>query len=451
VDKMQVYNMLPVFLQNAACGIQGWKTNRNRYSATFWKALAEYESHMSWSYDQLIDYRDRRLQNMIHHCYETVPYYKRLFDEGGINPNSIRGLDDLHVLPILTKQIVKANYSSFISSAVSESYMKTAHTSGTTGSGFIFRTTQEALCEQWAVWWRYRRSLGIAFGTGNAVFGGQRIVPASQNEPPYWRRIEPANQWYFSSIHESESTLRSYYDFIEKKRIPWIHGYPSSIALLAAFMNDHRLHFSHVEYVTVGAENLLKNQLEQIREAFGVEPKQHYGTAEGVANFSENKEGKLIVDEDYAAVEFLDKGNTQKIVGSTLSNYAMPLLRWDLNDLARCEQLPEGTRIVTNLDGRSEDYILLPNGRRLGRLDHVFKDAMGVREAQIYQHSDYSVEIRIVKSERYGDSDENAIRKVLAEMLGEQVPISFSFVEEINKTENGKLRFVVSEIGQGDF
>ncbi|MDR1183190.1 MAG: hypothetical protein LBK67_00150, partial [Coriobacteriales bacterium] len=148
---------------------------------------------------QLAEYRDAKLKKMIKHCYETVPYYTQLFNEGEVNPNSIKSLEDLRILPILTKSIVNKNPEDFISTAIPKSKMVTMHTSGTTGSSFVFQTTQEVICEQWAVWWRYRRALGIEFGTEQAMFGTQRIVPVNQHKPPYWRYNKANHQTYFSA------------------------------------------------------------------------------------------------------------------------------------------------------------------------------------------------------------------------------------------------------------
>jgi phenylacetate-CoA ligase len=86
MDKMSVYNRLPVVLQNVACGLEGTRINRTRYGKDFWRLLAEYESRANWSYDHLAEYRDAKLKKMIKHCYETVPYYTRLFDGGGGQP-----------------------------------------------------------------------------------------------------------------------------------------------------------------------------------------------------------------------------------------------------------------------------------------------------------------------------------------------------------------------------
>lgn len=448
MDKMSIYNRLPVWGQQLACAYEGSRIRRTRYGKEFWRFLAEYESRADWPHERICDYRDARLRKMIRHCYDTVPHYTKLFNEGGINPDSIKTLDDLKVLPILTKQIVNANPENFLSTAVPLEKMLTAHTSGTTGSGFIFKTTQEAICEQWAVWWRYRKALGIEHGTFCGQFGGRSVVPVAQQEPPFFRLNRPDNMVYFSVYHMSEANLPQYVSALQKYNVMWVHGYPSAINVLAEYMLEHGLRLN-VRHVTTGAENLLEPQKVHIAQAFGVLPYEHYGMSEAVANFSENARHTMLVDEDFAAVEFIPldaSGGTNhcEIVGSNLSNYAMPLLRYRTGDTCDVSVSTQGRR-VSSLDGRMEDYVTLPNGAKIGRLDHVFKDLVNIREAQIVQKSMHELLINIVKGPMYDPSDEKQLYDELSLRLT-GIKFHIVYVDSIPRTPAGKLRFVISKI-----
>lgn len=444
MDKMAIYSHLPVFAQNLVCSAEGFRIKRNRYGKFFWRALEEYERHDGWSYERIQEFRDHRIQKIVKHCYETVPYYRELFNEQGIDPYSIKHIEDLSKLPILTKAMVKKRPEQFLSSECPDKDILTMHTSGTTGSGFIFKTTQRAVCEQWAVWWRYRRRLGIEFHTWCAVFGGKSVVPVIRQNPPYYRINYPGKQLYFSAYHMSEDKLIHYFNALEKYRPVWLHGYPSSISLLARFMVDHGLKLSYkVKWVTTGAENLLEWQKEIIKKAFAVVPYQHYGMSEGVANISEDRDHRLVVDEDYSCVEFVKKedSNFYRIIGSSLTNYAMPLLRYDVGDIAEIES--RDSRRVLLIDGRDEDYLVLKDGRKIGRLDHIFKDMVNIREAQIFQSENGDIHFRIVKANGYGMRDEKLLKHEIRSRLGIE-PFIIDYLEKIERTKTGKLRFVCS-------
>jgi phenylacetate-CoA ligase len=177
--------------------------------------------------------------------------------------------------------------------------------------------------------------------------------------------------------------------------------------------------------------------------------------AEGVANFSECEYGRLHVDEDFAAVEFLPAGagSVYRVIGTNLSNPAMPLIRYDTGDLVRLtdENCPCGRwgRLVGRVDGRQEDYVVLRDGTRIGRMDHVFKDMVRIREAQIRQRQIGSIEVWVVRGTGYADGDERAMLREIGLRLGQDISVSVHYCERLPRTARGKLRLVVSELSVG--
>lgn len=302
---MDVYNHLPVFAQNIAFSAAGARIQGTRYGAGFHRMLEEFESHEGWSRDQLCEWRDGRLRELIDHAYRTVPYYRSVMDEGGIDPASIKSADDLKRLPLLTKDMVKADPASFVSSEAKSMNVLHVHTSGTTGSGFRFDSTVECQQAQFACFWRYYRQHGLSLDTWQVQFSSRNAVPQRASKPPFWRIDKPGKRYYMSAFHESPTNLKHYHDVIAEKRFEWISGYPSLMTLLAQWMNERDLRFDFVKAVTCGAENLLEHQADAMERAFGVRPVQTYGQTENVAIFSQQPDGRILVDEDFSAVEFL--------------------------------------------------------------------------------------------------------------------------------------------------
>jgi phenylacetate-CoA ligase len=189
--------------------------------------------------------------------------------------------------------------------------------------------------------------------------------------------------------------------------------------------------------------------------AFGVRPRQHYGMAEAVANASECELGRLHVDEDFAYTEFLpgETGEGLRVVGTNLSNPATPLLRYEVQDRVTLAsgKCPCGRpgRILERVDGRHEDYIVLADGRRLGRLDHIFKDLVRIREAQIVQHRAGEVRFRIVRREGYAEADEKLLLAEAQQRMGGETRIEIEYADRLERSAAGKLRFVVSHLENG--
>jgi phenylacetate-CoA ligase len=450
-----IYLKLPGFLQNAFCSVQGSRIQRSRYGRGFREQLKLAEERAKWSEEKILSYRNDRMKKFLQFCASHVPFYQKRFSDCGFDVRDDNCLNELNRLPILLKSEVRAHIKEICPTKTVTGKRIRGHTSGTTGAGLNLYTTLTAIQEQWAVWWRYRRQHGIHPGTWCGYFGGRSVVPLSQQRPPFWRYNLPGKQIIFSGYHMNSENLRYYIEIIRKRRPLWLHGYPSLLSLLATRILESGTKLSYqIQWITIGAESLLPQQAALIEKAFGVKPLQHYGLAEGVANFSECKMGRLHVDEDFAFVEFIQvqDGPGYRVVGTNISNPATPLIRYDTNDIVMLseDKCPCGRpgRIVTAIDGRIEDYIILANGARLGRMDHIFKDMVNIGEAQIYQEKPGEIVLRVVKGGGYSEVDEEQLISETQKRVGKDTSIIIQYLSRLERSSTGKLRFVISKIPQ---
>jgi phenylacetate-CoA ligase len=450
----RAYQHLPIWLQNRICSYVGGRIQRSRYNDEFHRLLTEYCQRLGIDAGSLAAYRDRRLASLVVHAAKTVPYYRRKFAESHFEAERIRSLDDLSILPVLTKAEVQAHLKELQSETLTRRECYHHHTSGTTGTGLVFPTTHQAQRHQWAVWWRYRVLCGLSMDQWCGLFVGRPIVPRSQVRPPFWRTNLPGRRILFSGYHLRPDWLSAYVDEIKRSRLTWLHGYPSHLNLLAQYVLEHKVSFDPpIMIVTIGAESLLEHQRTNIVQAFGCQIRQHYGLAEAVANISECPFGTLHVDEDFSAVEFIPTGEESgyRIIGTNFTNPAFPLLRYDTGDLAfglaesnSC-QCGRAGRTVTRIDGRVEDAVTLKDGTRVGRLDHILKDMTKVREAQFVQAAPGRLVLRIVRGPEFSPADERAIRNESQLRLGRDLDLSFEYCDRLPRSGTGKLRFVVTE------
>ncbi len=440
----KLYDSSPVFVQNIMCSVKGWSIKRRRYNSDFYKELEMYENHAYHPRKELCDFLKRA---------RSVPFYQTYLPQSllkDINEDNVYEI--ISGLPIINKQIVKENQASIDNTAHCGPFI-TMHTSGTTGSGLVFPYSVAFENKQWAVWWRYRRNLGIQLDTWCGWLGGRTIISLENNIAPFWRVNQPGRQVMYSSHHLSAKTVKYYHEDIEKRGLIWLHGYPSSASLLSSLIIEAGLKpIETVRWITTGAENLLEHHIEAIHKAFpNAIVRTHYGLAEGVANFSQDKEGKWEVDDDFAYAEFIPLDEYDKsvcrIIGTGIANNAFPLIRYDTGDLAKIKWT-DGKPEIIEIYGRQEDYIELPNGVKLGRLDHIFKDCVNIREAQIHQIRKDLIELRIVKDVNYTDKDEKQLVEEASSRFGKDVELTISYCNAIERTKSGKVRFVVSELNK---
>lgn len=448
-----IYARLPIPLQNVACTVEGWRANRVRFGPGWDIAQAEVLARGNLSASDTRALRDDRLRVFLRHARDSVPYYRERWMRLQIDIDEIESLEDLHGLPILTKSDVQDAVGALVSQAIPAKKRVPVHTSGTTGGGLRFFVTRRAVQEQWATYWRYWDWHGITPEQLCAFFGGRSVVPARQDEPPFWRSAASQRRLLFSAHHMSPRNLSYYVDELRRSKPRWIHGYPSLISVLASYLLETGNDLGYpVRWVTTGAENLLPQQRVLIERAFGVRPRQHYGSTEAVAQFSECPLGALHVDEDFAAVEFVEDDNGRtRIMGTNLSNLATPLIRYEVGDLgtlsAEACACGRPGRVVSTLDGRQEDYVVTRRGARVAALNHIFKDMVRIREAQLVQSRPGEVTIRVVRADDYSAADENMLLGEAAKRLGDDMEIRVEHASQLPRTTTGKLRLVVSEIG----
>jgi phenylacetate-CoA ligase len=355
--------------------------------------------------------------------------------------------DDLSAWPILEKRAVAAQPRLFVSDEYAPERLLTLKTSGTTGTPLTVFVSPEYHQMEMAFRWRHKAWGGVPYLSRGAYVSGHPVVPPGQNEPPFWRVDHIEKRLLCSSYHFTPHNLASYIDALAAFRPDFVHGYPSSLYLLARHVNDHGGSTVRPRAVFTASETLLDFQRKAIGQAFGAPVFNWYGNTEMTCNIVQCAAGGLHYRTDYGLLELLDDGT---MVCTGLNNRAMPLIRYRVGDVAaiRAGRCACGCAfpLIERIDGRVEDYVQTPDGRLVGRLDHLFKDAQRVREAQIVQKRLDEVVVRVVRGQGYSPHDEQVILAEARARLGESIGVRFEYVERIERTTNGKFRFVMSEL-----
>jgi phenylacetate-CoA ligase len=96
------------------------------------------------------------------------------------------------------------------------------------------------------------------------------------------------------------------------------------------------------------------------------------------------------------------------------------------------------------VEGRQDDVLVTPSGRRIGRLDPVFKANFPLREAQIVQVAADLVLVKVVPAAGYGEHHGREIRRRMRDRLGDEMRVEVEPVEALPRGPGGKVRGVVA-------
>ncbi len=432
------YDRLPVWVQSVAVDFVSAKNFRLKYGKRFHEALMLLERNERCSKDQLLEQQHAAIRALLTYAQAHVPYYRRLGCSAA----------DLSCWPILDKQTVSAHSQDFLSDEVSLVDLMINRTSGTTGTPLEVRYSVDCHQMEMAFRWRHKAWGGVPFLSRGAYLSGHPVIPPHQTRPPFCRVDHVEKRLLCSSYHLTQENLPHYAEALMQYRPDFVHGYPSSLYLLAQCLLEQGIRRVRPRAVFCASETLLDFQRETIEAAFDTQLFNWYGNSEMTCNIVQCSAGNLHYRLDYGVLELLDDGT---MICTGLNNRAMPFIRYRVGDVAQYKAgecscgctFPLIERVV----GRVEDYIYTPDGRMVGRLDHLLKDATHVREAQIVQKRIDEVIVRIVRSNGYTEQEEKIVEKEARLRLGSSIKIQFEYVDTIHRTANGKFRFVVREIG----
>ena len=454
-----VYESLPTVAQNLACTWAGYVRARERFPKHFYKMLREWQATELSPIDDLISYQRRRLDAMVAHARDAVPRYEDLPPPSD-HSDSRRAIEEtLASIPILDKSTYRDHFEGYLSKKIPPARLRRSQTSGTTGSALPLAYTPEAIAEEYATVWRMRARCGIGLRDRHLTFGGQVIVPFSQSDPPFWRQNLYGRQTLFSVHHMTPRNLQAYVDEIFRQKASYIMSYPSSLHLVARAMleADRILPPGRLKAIFTSSESLLAFQRESIEQAFSAPIWDRYGTSEFAVSMTACDQGLLHVDMEYCVVEVEVEEETDEyergpLIVTGLSNNATPFLRYRIGDIgtrlkAPCQCGRPGD-VYLDVDGRNEDYVVTPDGRLIGRLDHIFKEQKSILEAQILQDSPESIEIVFVPSQEFDESSERSLVREVRTRLGNDIHIDLKPVQSIPRERNGKFRAVKSRVGR---
>jgi len=364
--------------------------------------------------------------------------------ERGLHPDDCSTLGTLERLPILEKTDVQDNWEAFHDWSASGPVMK-SKTSGTTGTGLRLRLSEEIVGYERAAINRYRGRAGYEDGDRVASFIGRTLMRPDKMSPPFWRYNWADRQMLFSYWHVSNDTLPDYVHAYNDFAPAFAHGYPSFLYLIAEFCLRESLDLHSPKAIFTSSETLHDWQRKTIEKAFGAHILDRYASAEKVVSVAQCEEGSYHVDSELGILEIVDG----EVIARTLHNLAMPLIRYRVGDAVEWGEnsCPCGRSlpVIKQPRGRVEDILVAPDGRKFGRLDHLFKAKTEIREAQIIQNRIDQITVRVVRSSRDAISKED-IDGFVREKLGDTFSIKVEFVEQVPREENGKFRFVKSEV-----
>ncbi|MEW5748756.1 MAG: phenylacetate--CoA ligase family protein [Candidatus Thermoplasmatota archaeon] len=408
--------------------------------------------------EELVGDQVSSLRAMLMHAYDKVPYYHGLLKGRNLRPDDFKAIEDLERLPVLTKDVIKANWEALVPLDIASVRYERKATGGSTGTPFPYRMSRHdkmlSMCHLYRGW----SYAGYQLGDRMVFMGGSSLTMGAGSAAT--RRVHEVvkNIRMLSSFDMDEAHMRSYADTINRFRPRFVFGYASSISFFSRWLKANGVQVNPPVAVFATAEKLFPEARKGIAEAFRCEVLDTYGLNDGGVSAFECLEHRgMHVDTERAIMEVVDADGRQlakgegRILATSLHNQAMPFIRYDTGDIGRVtdELCPCGRQhpLLEEIKGREQEMLMTPEGAAVHGefFTHIFWEVSGVKEFQVVQDAKDHLTVRVVPEKSYDPKEMDKVRDYIrARSPGWKV--DFQKVDAIDRTRGGKYRFVIREV-----
>ena len=389
-------------------------------------------------------FQERRLRGLVRLAAARSPFYRAWFRENGVDPRSIRRVEDLARLPLLERRHLAERPRDFLTYPKRLAWGSSS--SGTSGTPVTAYRTPGSSIYELAVLERQWGWFGMPRGARRAILRGSDFAADRPGEVTM--EVPGGRQLLISSFHLTASNLPKMLDGLRAFQPDAIEGWPSSISLLAALLRDHGAQFP-VQAIVTSSEVMSPAQQGLMRETFVGPIVDHYGQTERVAMAGSCEAGGYHVFPDYGIVELLPvdgRPDRFEIVGTPLHNWGFPLFRYRTGD--EVGPAPEGPcacgrsfPLLGAIDGRAEDAFVAADGRPIPLPATVVDDLTGLQETQIVQRAPGVFEIRMVPGVGFDQAASEALaRENIRRLIGPGQTVTFTQMERIPRSASGKVK-----------
>ena len=413
------------------------------YHKTQWYSKSEMEA-----------FQILKLKKLLKHCYDNVPYYRAIIEKNQIDIKNFDSITILSKFPLLTKEIIQANYKDFIPKNNKKiAGIKISQTGGTTGNILIKRNDANTRSSIWGAYKRYEEWMGNKKSGKILKLMGGHLKKSKIKQKIREKLVNFLRNTISINIYDtSDETVEKIIQILKAKNISHIRSYPQFLYNVAQKLEQKGLSF-FIKSISTTAEPLMPEHRMLFKKVFNASTFDQYGGGEigGIAFECDKHEG-LHIAEERAIVEI---NELNELIISDLDNYTMPFIRYWNADQAiisdkKCS-CGRQSQLITQIMGRTCDYVIGINGQFLhwAYFWHLVFDSniaktRNLRKFQIVQNTKTAIMIRLI-ADKLSFEEEDFIVSDIKKRLGEII-IEFSYEQDIENTKTGKYRPVINKL-----
>jgi phenylacetate-CoA ligase len=401
---------------------------------------------------EFIEWKEKRLWEIFNQHYKRNKYYRALVEER-IGDKPIVWSN----VPILKKQDFQHSLKEMLTDGYNFRNIYIGNTSGSSGHPFFF--AKDKLCHAltWALVDQRYNQHGIILGKSiEARFYGIPLEKSKYIKEKVKDLI--SSRIRFPVFDLSYESMSVFIKKFESKKINYINGYASTLAYFAKFLEERNICLKELcptlQVAITTAELMNEGDRNLMIKSFGVPVVNEYGASEVGIIAIENNNFTWQISDEIMHLEVVDDKNNPlpfgqegRILLTSLFNRAMPFIRYEIGDIGKISYLKdEGKNVLQSLEGRTNDFALLPSGKKVPGLAFYYisksllEGGSNMREFIIKQIEPDLFIIEYVAEDFLSAPQRKIVSEAMDLYLEPGLKVEFERKVKIDRTASGKLR-----------
>jgi phenylacetate-CoA ligase len=403
--------------------------------------------------DVVREYQRRRLLHLLRHCHAHVPWYRTQIESCHLDLSDDFTIGELGRLPLLTKEHIREEGVNLRSDDLRKRGAFPNSSGGSTGKPVVFLQDKDF----------YARSVIAAKFMYNEILGKQ----AGEAEINLWGSMRDirrgslgAKQSLINFIYNrrfqnfflvDDGKLKRFVDEINRRKPVSMWAYVESIDLLAKFIRRNDLAVHSPRFIVSTAGTLHSGIRDTVQQVFRCPVYNQYGSREFGAIAFEMQDQDGLRGLPYLNLAEIVDG---RIVVTSLTNYSMPLLRYEIGDTAEPWSGPQDSefgcrhKVFKAVTGRVHSHFKTMNGELVHGLffTHQFYFLDWVTQFQVVQESLDHIVCHLVPADEPVKADMERIRERIRAAMGETCEVEFRLTDRITPSSSGKHLYTISKV-----
>lgn len=424
---------------NIKSNIYPYIPNWLKYNFPYIKKLLDLYRFERLSPDGKNKLIERKVLKVVKHAYVNTEFYKSFYDKNNINPLYFNSINDLDLLPVLSKMDIVNNSEGFILDSFKKSELVIANTGGSTGNPLKLYRSKSEMAEEYAFLDFYLKRIAR-----KPVLYNVRKVLLRGNSGSNNLIEKKGCNLLISSELMNEENISEIISEINKFKPSYLHGYPSSILNLIYLAKELKLSVD-ISFILTSSEKIDINSIKLIKSFFCSKLIDIYGNSEHSV-FAIREKDQYQFNPYYGFTETVDG----KLISTKLIDSPMPLIRYDCGDTYQPGDVINNIESLKlkEIGGREIEYLVSCDGEKLPVVSIIYGQHLSffqfVTDFSLVQKELGKVDIEYLSNNSIPNEIEIIDKELIKNKTNSSISINFKKVNTIRKTKAGKKLFLVS-------